>query len=367
MKQYGLVACATVVMVLSGCASQQDRVAASGDFDYLNEQEQSRFQVPEELDTPQFSNAYRLPEVGDNAPSDLLGNKLPVRSPALILPIVSGSHVQEGSKQAVVNFDQVDDSQSLDSTIWNALINYLDDLGVGVHSFDKDEQLLVTDWIIEQDDIDSKWYELNSSVREIGKRFEFKLDMKPHGRSASLHANLIDYLETIDNNIVNDIQGVQSRTEEVGILNKIIGHYEYQIRVADAKRIRMIRQGLDMELGFDADGHPAFVVDADYDIAWPRFLLVLRKLGFDVKDLDKSNGLLFVQYGGDDEGWWSSLWSDKSGLALDKDDYRMQVSELGEKTAITLRDNENEPFDVKRVTALFDSFAQVMAQDDLDI
>ncbi len=366
MKQYGLIGL-SIAMMLSGCASQQDRVAASGNFEYLNDPENNVFQVPEGLDSPSFSNAYRLPELGDEAQTDLLGAKLAVESPSLILPVVSGSQVHEGSKEAIVTFDQIDDSQPLDSTIWNSLINYLDDKGVGVHSFDLEQQKLVTDWIVEEQEVESSWYSLNSSERQIGRRFEFVLDLKPHGRSAALKADLKDYLETVDNEIIADIEGVQSRNEEVDILNKVIGHYEYQIRLADAKRIRLIRQGLDMDLGFDADGHPAFVVDADYDVAWPRFLLVLRKLGFDVKDLDKSNGLLFVQYGGEDEGWWSSLWSSNDGLELDEDEYRLQVSSLGEKTSITLRDKENEPFDVKRVTDLYQSFAQVMAQDDLDI
>ena len=34
-----------------------------------------------------------------------------------------------------------------------------------------------------------------------------------------------------------------------------------------------------------ADGDAAYIVEAKYDVAWPRMLLVLRKLGFDVKDL----------------------------------------------------------------------------------
>ena len=75
-----------------------------------------------------------------------------------------------------------------------------------------------------------------------------------------------------------------------------------------------------MELGFDRNGEPAFVVQGEYDIVWPRFLLVLRKLGFNVKDLDKSNGILFVSFGSEESGWWSSLFSsdDDELLSLKK-------------------------------------------------
>jgi outer membrane protein assembly factor BamC len=123
-----------------------------------------------------------------------------------------------------------------------------------------------------------------------------------------------------------------------------------------------------MELGFDSDGEPAFVVDADYDITWPRLLLVLRKLGFDVKDYDKSNGLLFVKYNGAEDGWWSNIWSsDKNEMDLEPQEYRIKVETLGKKTSITLLDDESNPFPVNKLTDLFPTFLKTMSADDLDI
>ena len=55
-----------------------------------------------------------------------------VRSPALVLPLVTGSHIEEGKSSATIWFDQVDDSQPLSQAIWNSLLSFLDEQGIGV-------------------------------------------------------------------------------------------------------------------------------------------------------------------------------------------------------------------------------------------
>ena len=354
-------------LTLAGCSSYKERVTASGQYKYLQAPPPKHLEVPEGIDTPNYSRAYELPELGENAPRDAIGENLVILSPALVLPVVTGSHIEDGSQTATVWFDQVDDSQPLDTAVWNSLISYLEEQGIAVDSFDKNEQTLVTDWLVIKEEVDSKWYSWNSTERKIGKRFEFDLEVKPHGRSAALNANLVDYMETVNDEVVDQLGAGEQRRSEVEILNNVISHYEYQIRVADSKRIRLIRSGFDMSLGFDPDGHPAFLVDAGYDIVWPRYLLVLRNLGFNVKDLDKSDGLLFVQYTGTEDSWWSNLWGNDEELKLDNKEYRIQMSPVGEKTTITMMDEENTPFSANRVTDLFDAFARVMREDNLDI
>lgn len=359
---------ALVVAALTACSSLEERQIASGSFDYLEEQPGQEILLPNDVDTPDFNDSYKLPSLGENAPRNTLGQKLSVLSPALVLPLVTGSHVEEGSKEATVWFDQVDDSQALDITIWNSLISFLEEQGIGVDSFDKQQQRLMSDWMVIEQEEDTSWYSWTKTERSIGRRFEFNLETKPHGRTAALKAKLVGYKETLNDKIITDIERASARRNEVEILNKVIGHYEYQIRIADAKRIRQIRQGLAMELGFDEDGEAAFVVDAEYDVAWPRLLLVLRKLGFDVKDYDKSNGLLFVKYNGSEAGWWSSLWSeDEDALSLDTDEYRFKIGTLGGKTSVTVLDNESNAFPVNKLSDIYPIFSRTMSADDLDI
>jgi outer membrane protein assembly factor BamC len=363
-------ACSLISLaILTACSSVEDREVASGGFSYLKNEVGQQIKIPTDIDSPEFNDTYKLPSLGKEAPRDVVGEKLSILSPALVLPLVTGSHVEEGSKSATVWFDKIDDSQGLDTTIWNSLLAFLENQGIGVQSFDKEKQQLISDWmIINEGEEDDSWYTWSKSERSVGQRFEFNLELKPHGRIASLSVDLIDYKEK------QTVQGPESTTprdarrQEVDILNQVIDHYEREIRLATAQRIQKIRQGLPMELGVDEDGDSAYMVDAEYEIAWPRLLLVLRKLGFDVKDYDQSTGLLFVKYNGSDAGWWSSLWSkDPYALDLSTDEYRIKVTDLDTKTSITLLDNESVAFPVNKMTDLFSTFSRIMAADDLDI
>lgn len=354
--------------LLAACSSVEERELASGTFTYVKEQPGQKIKIPEDVDSPNFSDSFKLPEISEEAPRDTVGKELSIVSPSLVLPIVAGSHVEEGSKAAKVWFDQVDDSEPLDSTIWNSLIRFLEKEGIGIKQFDKDNQRLITEWIVKDEGAEKSWYSLSSSERKVGQRFEFFLELKPHGRTAALSADLIDYKEQKSADSAEITTTKDHRRNEVDILNKVVKNYEFEIKVADVKRYRQIRQGLAMDLGFDSDGAPAFVVDAGYDVTWPRLLLVLRKLGFDVKDYDKSNGLLFVKYNGPDEKWWNNIWSsDKNQMELDTKEYRLKVASLGDKTSITMLDDESTPFEVNQLTDLYPTFSKTMSADNLDI
>jgi outer membrane protein assembly factor BamC len=355
--------------LFSACSSLEEREVASGSFDYVKEQPGRKINIPDDVDSPKFNDAYKLPELGENAPLNATGKDLSVMSPPLVLAVVAGSHIEEGSKNAIVWFDQIDDSLPLDTAVWNSLIRFLDSKGIGVELFDKDNQRLITDWMVMDESKDNNWYSWSKSERTVGQRFEFTLDKKPHGRTAGLSVELIDYKERLNAQSKEVVTKARDkRRNEVDVLNRVVKNYEFETKVADVKRFRQIREGLQMDLGFDNDGEPAFVIDADYEITWPRLLLVLRKLGFDVKDYDKSNGLLFVKYNGAEDGWWSNIWSsDKNEMNLDTEEYRLKVVGVGSKTSITLFDDESNPFPVNKLTDLYPTFSKTMSADDLDI
>lgn len=359
-------------LVLTACASQEDRVTASGSYEYLKSKQRTQLQVPTDLDSPEFTSDYSIPALQQSTDSSLVGRKLEVVPPALVIPLVRGSHVEEGSKGATVLIDQVRDSEALDKTIWNSLIGYLEEKGIKIENFNPEQGELITGWMkvaptSEEEESDDGWFDWFSDDNEdFGRgRYKFDVALKPHGRTAQLSVSLIEFER--EGQSMTDLNAIEKRRDEVTVLNRVIGHYEYLNQLETNRRIAEIRQGLDMVMGFDDDGNPAFVLDANYDIAWPRVQLVLRKLGFNVKDLDKSNGLIFVQYTDEQVSWWSDLFSSDDDQLLDYQDYRLKVTKLGPKTSITFMDNESTPFDAKQVSDLFKPFEQVMTEDGLDI
>ena len=87
---------AIAVSVLSACSSLEERQIASGNFEYTKQQPGKDIQVPADVDRPNFSQAYKLPALDEDAPRNFIGKDLKVVSPALVLPLVTGSHVDDG-------------------------------------------------------------------------------------------------------------------------------------------------------------------------------------------------------------------------------------------------------------------------------
>ena len=69
-------------LVLTACASQQERVTASGSYEYLKSKERTQLQVPTELDAPEFTSDYNIPALQQSADSTLVGRNLEVVPPA---------------------------------------------------------------------------------------------------------------------------------------------------------------------------------------------------------------------------------------------------------------------------------------------
>jgi outer membrane protein assembly factor BamC len=365
--KYKAVGLSLVAFAIAGCAGKAERELASGSYEYLEASQHKTMDVPEDLDSPNYSQRYILPDLGENTLTDLKGKKLKVSPPTLILPLVTGTHVEEGSGIAKVLFDQIDDSEPLQKTVWDTVLTYLEESNVGVEKFDKDNNILITNWVTQALEVPTRWYDFTDNFISVNKKFKFTMELAPHGRTASLKTELIDYVDENGQSVIEQIDPISKRTDESNFLNNVIIKYDFGIRLANTQRIATIRQGFNSKMGFNSDGAPAFMVDAVYENTWPRLLLVLRKMGFDVKDLDQSTGLLFVQYNGVESSWWSGLLGSKGELDIEKDEYRLKLEEIGEKTTVTFMDNESKPFDAKQIIKIFAPFKDYMGNEDLDI
>ena len=356
------------LLLVGGCSNPGSRERTSGDYDYMNvKQKELALKVPDELEEPIRSNQYDLPILQSQSnQKPLLGKDIRISSPRLVLPLVAGSHVEEENEGATVMFDQVDDEQTLDKTIWNKVLSYLEQRNIGVENFDPQSNVLTTDWVVTTTKVDSRWYQFTDEYIEQAQKFKLSLNVAPHGRTASLTNEIIAYIDENGNSALASLDAISQRTNEVEFLNKIIEEYDFGVRLALSERLAKIRDGFSSELGFNADGDSAIVVNATYSNAWPRLLLVLRKMGFDVIDLDQSSGIMFVLYNGQDSGFWSGLFADKE-LLLKKDNYRIFVQSAGQKTTVTFKDNDSVTFDARQTSDIFDVFKEYMASDNLDI
>jgi outer membrane protein assembly factor BamC len=363
--QYSIV-CLSLASILSGCSTVSERRTASGNFDYLEVTAQAPVAVPESLSAPTAYRDFVIPPAASQ--NGLVGKDLPVVSPALVLTTAQGTYLEEAQISTSAVFDKLDNEADIRTLVMQRLATYFERESIGFTIPDQQGNVVLTDWILTSESGESPWYSLSDDSQEVGKRFQLTIEPASHERSARLSVELTDLVVAQGADLVDTLEPFAKRELEAELLNGIIRQYSLEQKIASQQRLAQIRSGIPSELGFDAAGNGALVLGAQYDIAWPKLQLVLRKLGFNVKDLDKSNGLIFVNYQGQEDGWFGSWFGSGDKLALAQDDYRLQVTRLSaNKTAITFMDEQNEPFTAAKVAELFPVFADTFQRDNLDI
>lgn len=354
------------VLALSGCTSIEERRIASGSYQYTQVQQQTPISVPVGLDAPLTSAQYDLPHIVDNGQG--LGKQLPVVSPALILTTARGTYLEDGSETTSVVIDKLDNEAPVDTFVLQQITGYLDAQGITFNITQNAPLTIRTNWITEALPSDSPWYSLEKNTKELGKRFAFTIVPAQHGRTAEVEAVLTDFVIAAGDDLVESMDAFVKRELEADILNGILQRYAQSQQLQAFERMAQIRSGIESKVGFDKHGNAAIIAKTQYDIAWPKFQLVLRKLGFNVKDLDKSNGLVFVNYQGEEDSAWFSFFGKNEGLSLAKKDYRIMLKPLGaDQTTITFMDEQSTPFTPAKMTQIYPNFAAILQQDDLDL
>lgn len=96
-------------------------------------------------------------------------------------------------------------------------------------------------------------------------------------------------------------------------------------------------------------GAAALALDAGFSQAWRRTGLALDRAGFTVEDRDRSRGLFFLRYAGDDDsqrentGWLSALkfWGNDDDAEQDEREYIVRViAETQDTTRVVIVDSE---------------------------
>jgi len=352
------------VVVLTACSSSETRRQASGGFDYLEKDVGKELEIPDNLDQPIVNPRYDIPNLGSIQTASIVGQQLDIASPRLVIPLVRGSYIEEGTQEAKVMFDQVNDRNPLGQTIWNKVLAYLDSREIGVDSFDKENNTLVTGWVIDRKEVDSAWYDLTDTYTESTKKYKLTLDVAPHGRTASLTSKLVDFNDDSGNTILTQRRPTDLRNDEVEFLNRIIAEYDFGLKLERNERIAKIKQGFTSDMDFNASGEPALIVNAMYGDAWPRIQLVLAEMGFVVVDLDQSAGLIFANYV-ENSSWFSNLWGSEK-LDLEEGEYRMLVEPRDNSTVVTFKELDDSAFSVEKVVSIFPVFSEIMADDSLE-
>ncbi|MBY5921054.1 outer membrane protein assembly factor BamC [Ferrimonas balearica] len=353
------IAALAPVLILVGCATPLERRQASGGFDYLEQPAPTPLVVPAGLDAPRVSREFDVPPLGSSVDRDVVGPRLDVRPPLQVLPLAPGTRLQDSVDSVTVLVESNQDDLDLAHEIHETLLKFLSDQSIGVAT--DSNGVIVTDWIENEEVIGKSWF--RDKVYQIRQRYEFDTVVKDHGRSGSITIELVDHeegLDGIDDSIV--LTDADRRRYAIDMLNNAIAYMNFERKQRQATQELLNGRGIKTVLGFDSDENTAFIAEASFDQVWRRMDHVLPLLGFEVRDLDQQLATYFVDFESD-SGFWASLWGDNDALPLEEGPYQIRLEPMGERTAITVLDNEAKPLPTETVTQMYNRFADLLKKE----
>lgn len=356
-------AIAATVAAITGCASQRDQ--AQGDFEYLDIEERPILLIPEGM-TPVAQNPdFRIPALEqDTGP---IGPASTIRAPRQVMPLVPGSRIEEGSRDARIWFDAIEEMDNVADWVWEELLALLAEQGYEIT--DSEEKQHIQTATVEQGQGSRArggfWSGLRGDRIEFTASYNLAVDMHAptHGRSAMLEVDVADVQWYEDGERTTAPPFLQ-RELEASFLNdlgmRMQGNFERQ-RVAQVRATRALRHAESPQ------GEPAYALDADFEAGWVLMPGVFDYLGFVVEDLSQTQGIYLVDYQpGGERGFFSNLafWrsEDDETLGLQRGSgYTFQLDERDGIFYIVIS-YRGEVLDEETMDELFPVFAEAFSE-----
>ncbi|MFI3245591.1 MAG: outer membrane protein assembly factor BamC [Ferrimonas sp.] len=349
---------ALAIFALVGCSTPLERRQASGDFSYQQASANQGLVIPSQLQQPAYNTEFRIPEPAASVDATLVGQRLDIRPPLQILALAEGSRVQEGADNITVLIESNDD-RDLANDINQAILGYLAERDIAVLTNANGQ--IVTNWLEYSEVIDSSWWK--DQIYTVRQRYQFDTQVQPHQRTAAVTIQVIDHQEhlngTNENLVLTD---ADKRRYAIDMLNGAISYLNFERNKRAALQELRNSEGFRSELGFDAQDNPAFVTSASFDQVWMRMEKLLPAMGFDVRDMDRQLGTLFVVYQ-PESGFWQNLWGKSDALPLAEGAYQVRVQPLGNGSSITFMDNNAVPLPASQVTEISNSFRELVQKE----
>ena len=110
------------------------------------------------------------------------------------------------------------------------------------------------------------------------------------------------------------------------------------------------------KMGRDKNGQYAWIVNADYETVWNRFVKMLPNCGFEIKLSEKTRGIMDVDYDEPSEKFFTENGIDN--YVIEDDKYRFQVGIENGQTVITIFNNLKQPLSDDLFLKMYSGFAR---------
>ncbi|MDN7124102.1 outer membrane protein assembly factor BamC [Pseudidiomarina sp. 1APP75-32.1] len=336
-------------LALAAC-SFTPREHAEGSFDYTKKELVEPLQPAPGKQVPQSTNRYNVPETEvDGA----VGKNINIIAPVLVRATAAGSRPSQAVGITAVDFSELEGMDDLPSFTWQEVKDTLQRKNIAIEE-EVDEQRLKTGWDAERLEVGEDELEV-----VIERRYEVLLDVPDHRRLVTLEVNMIDKRESGPGRGVLP-SGVADTNAEARLLNSMIN--EIAVRQQGIFKAAEEAAVVNVEPTFNDKGYPAYKIDIGFDAAWPLMADVIENLGFEIEDLDQSQGMYYTNYLRD-TGLSLFFWNSRNEGKLDlpDGDYQINVKGDGDETVITILRDE-QPLTAADIDRLYGPVAAEIRQ-----
>lgn len=350
-------------IVLTGCSSFSEQHQASGNVEYLKEETHKKIIVPESF-TPLKSNTeFSIPSIGDDANVNLVGKKLDIRAPSLIMPVAPNTLTSDNSKKTQVVFESFLSQEKFREQLWDHLNTFIEEKTYGV-GIEVEGQSLSTR-SIESDEYFKLLFGLDDESL-LSQQYKFDIDVDAQGHRAIVTVNLIDHQEQ---NKPVELNRFAKRRYETRMLNLFLSQVNAKHNQVLIDTYVESRKGIKLELSFDNAQNTVYKVHAPFEVVWEKLSIVLPRLGLNIYDRDKSVNTYFTIFDEDVGGFWSNLFSFGGGdhdIELEQNSkYQIKLDKSGNVSLLTVIDAEGQLVPVDKMTEMLNSFSKAMAKKEI--
>jgi len=353
-----------LIAAVTACSTPIDRRQANDlEQQYTDLKAAPKLTIPAGLTQPTYSNEYDIPELGAKADKTLIGAHLDIRPPLQVLPMAAGTRVEEGDNNIKIMVESIDNNTDLKQEIFDVLEAYFKSRAIAIRNENYEAGTFETDWITNSEIVESNLWN-SDKVYTLRQRYQYHIDVRPHGRTGSVTIDLIEHEESYDGEQRDVVlSGEDKRRYTIDILNDSISYMS--MKRAEALKDKRLQEslGIGIELVANQDEQTYWLADANFKRTWDRLRIVLPEMGFEIDDMDSNKGLFYLTVA-DDSGFWSSLWGDEKP-SLAEGAYRLKLKEDNTegKTQIHLLGADNQPLSNELVTSVYDHFSALMQED----
>ncbi|WP_157964772.1 outer membrane protein assembly factor BamC [Algibacillus agarilyticus] len=357
MKTAHQLIIALASLTISACTVAPKK--AEGSFEYINAKVSQPIVVSEGLDKPKHNPEFDIPST---VVKRSIGESISVFPPRLLMALAEGSRVDEQDPHSTIWFEQTEDIANLEATIWDAFTHYFQDKNIPLVKSDRATGFIETSWVPHV--IETGWWLWETDIVVESRRFTFKVDMKPHGRTGTVKVDLIER-KAEGFTRASSLKAEENPGLATDMLNSLIGHFDYRLRLAAEQRRAEYAKGVVVETYTDTNDEMSMIVKARFGHAWLRTLDAMNKLGFVITDLNKIEGRVYGRINKKNVGLWDSLFGEEkqSELAFEPGDYVIELIRKETETEVVFTTNNLEAVSNDILKQVFPEFIEIMGKN----